>query len=334
MQSLDPKRSFHHRIKRAIEQIQLLEEQGFHSVWLGEHHFSEYSPLSRPLQIAAFLSAHTNKIRIGTAVALTPLYHPLTLAEEFNTLDQLSQGRTEIGLGRGYDNFIFDRFLQKNEDIESKWLEQINILILALVGNEFEFHGKYYDFPKTIITPTSFKSKKIPIWIATHSLKTITPFLDESINILTRGICDQNKSGLLAKELSDLRNKNLRDKISNIGAQVIVYIAKNDIDASDAIKLAKKSMYHTLSIRKNSIGNTASQSEIDALVEKNLIENSIIGTSKECIDKIRRLQKEVGLTHLIVNFDFGDIGKNRTLDSINRFANEVYPAFNGQSIST
>ena len=72
MQSLDLQRTFHHRIERALEQVKLLEEQGFHSVWLGEHHFSEYSPLSRPLQIAAFLSAHTNKIRIGTAVARQP----------------------------------------------------------------------------------------------------------------------------------------------------------------------------------------------------------------------------------------------------------------------
>lgn len=63
MQSIDSKRSFHERISRALEQVHLIEEHGFHSIWLGEHHFSQYSPLSRPFQVAAFLAARTKKIR-------------------------------------------------------------------------------------------------------------------------------------------------------------------------------------------------------------------------------------------------------------------------------
>jgi len=332
MQSIDPKRSFHERISRALEQVHLIEEHGFHSIWLGEHHFSEYSPLSRPFQVAAFLAARTKKIRIGTAVALAPLYHPLNLAEEFNSLDQLSQGRTEIGLGRGYENFIFDRFLQKSEDIESKWSEQINILMRAFANNEFEFHGKYYDFPKTVITPTSFQSRKIPIWIATHSLKTITPFPNTPINILTRGVCDIDKISLLGKELSELKTKNIRNQIQSIGVQAMIYVAESKSDAIDALELAKKVMHYTLSIRKNSSNNLTSEADINNLVEKNLIENSIIGSPEYCINKLKKLEKSVGFTHLIGNFDYGGMSQARTLNSIQKFSSQVMPSFKNDSI--
>src|SRR3982750_4357178 len=78
---------------RGIELAQAAETLGFHNVWLAEHHFSTYGYLSRPAQLASFIAAKTSRIRVGTAVIVVPLHHPLVVAEEIATLDLVSGGR-------------------------------------------------------------------------------------------------------------------------------------------------------------------------------------------------------------------------------------------------
>ena len=83
------------------QQVILAEELGFHSAWIAEHHFTRYGLGSAPLVIAANIRARTSKIRIGTAVLELPLHHLVRLAEEVSVLDVLSDGRVDVGFGRG-----------------------------------------------------------------------------------------------------------------------------------------------------------------------------------------------------------------------------------------
>src|SRR5258706_2989364 len=95
---------------RGIEQAQAAETLGFRNVWLGEHHFSTYGYLSRPLQLASYIAAKTTRLRVGTAVIVVPLHHPLLIAEEIAMLDILSGGPAVIGLGRGVQPYQFQGF--------------------------------------------------------------------------------------------------------------------------------------------------------------------------------------------------------------------------------
>src|ERR671939_458322 len=87
---------------RGVELGQAAESLGFRNIWLGEHHFSTYGYLSRPVQLATYIAAKTTKLRVGTAVIVVPLHHPLIIAEEIAMLDLPSGGPADIGLGRGY----------------------------------------------------------------------------------------------------------------------------------------------------------------------------------------------------------------------------------------
>src|SRR6056297_732568 len=78
---------------RGIEIAQAAERLGFDSVWCAEHHFSTYGYLSRPLMVAQHIAAKTERIRVGSAVVVLPLHHPLIVAEEIATADVLSGGR-------------------------------------------------------------------------------------------------------------------------------------------------------------------------------------------------------------------------------------------------
>src|SRR5256712_10349533 len=94
---------------RAIDIAQAAETLGFRNVWLAEHHFSTYGYLSRPAQLATFIAAKTTQLRVGTAVIVVPLHHPLVIAEEIATLDLLSGGRPHGRLRRGYHDHQVDR---------------------------------------------------------------------------------------------------------------------------------------------------------------------------------------------------------------------------------
>src|SRR6266403_306076 len=108
---------------RAIDIAQAAETLSFRNVWLAEHHFSTYGYLSRPAQLATFIAAKTTRLRVGTAVIVVPLHHPLVVAEEIATLDLLAGGRIDVGLGR--------------ESGRARWDESVDIILKAFEGKPF-----------------------------------------------------------------------------------------------------------------------------------------------------------------------------------------------------
>src|SRR5215471_37921 len=94
---------------RGVKIAQAAESLGFRNMWLAEHHFSTYGYVGRPVQLATYIAARTSRLRVGTAVIVVPLHHPLMVAEEIATLDVLAAGRVDIGLGRGYQYYEFER---------------------------------------------------------------------------------------------------------------------------------------------------------------------------------------------------------------------------------
>src|SRR5215204_5396289 len=154
---------------RAIEHAQAAEALGFRNIWLAEHHFSTYGYLARPVQLATFIAAKTTTLRVGTAVIVVPLHHPLLIAEEIAMLDVLSGGRADIGLGRGYQRYEFERLGLELDSGGQRWEEGIDILMKAFEGKPFSYHGKVYDFPETAIFPKPVQKPTPPLWVTAQN---------------------------------------------------------------------------------------------------------------------------------------------------------------------
>src|SRR5438874_11216784 len=116
---------------RALDTAQAAEELGFRNIWLAEHHFSTYGYVARPLQLATYIAARTTRLRVGTAVIVVPLHHPLIVAEEIATLELLAGGRVDIGLARGYQHYEFERLGLGLESGRARWDEAVDILLKA-----------------------------------------------------------------------------------------------------------------------------------------------------------------------------------------------------------
>jgi alkanesulfonate monooxygenase SsuD/methylene tetrahydromethanopterin reductase-like flavin-dependent oxidoreductase (luciferase family) len=112
-------------IAETTEQVQYAEELGFYSAWLAEHHFTRYSIGSSSLIIATHLAARTKKIRVGTAVLVSPLHNPLRLAEDTATLDLVSGGRLDVGFGRGTSGYEYRGYSVNPQESQGRFQESI-----------------------------------------------------------------------------------------------------------------------------------------------------------------------------------------------------------------
>src|SRR5689334_2912081 len=184
---------------RGLEQAQAAEELGYRNVWLAEHHFSTYGYLSRPLQLATFIAAKTTRLRVGTAVVVVPLHHPLVVAEEIATVDLLSGGRLDVGLGRGYQNYEFERLGVNLKESRQRWEEEVDIILLALAGKPFSYDGTYYQIPETSIFPLPIQQPHPPIWVTAQSLESVEATVRRGFNIITGG------SGVPIERLREFR---------------------------------------------------------------------------------------------------------------------------------
>jgi alkanesulfonate monooxygenase SsuD/methylene tetrahydromethanopterin reductase-like flavin-dependent oxidoreductase (luciferase family) len=318
---------------RAIEQAQAAESLGFRNVWLGEHHFSTYGYLSRPLQLASYLAAKTTRLRVGTAVIVVPLHHPLLIAEEVAMLDVLSNGRADIGLGRGYQRYEFERFGQQLDADGQRWNESLDILLKAFEGEPFSYDGKLFKIPETSIFPKPVQKPRPPIWVTGQSPYAIEAAARRGLNVLTGGF------GLPVERLAEFGKffSKAVDEVKPatrplVGVQRAVYVTKDAADARDAAEHALWNMRVTLSLRNNyervENGRAISvpgktEPTIDELLER----HHIIGTPETCVRQIRRVQELVGISHFNCSFWFGDLDQSRVLKSMELFSREVMPAF-------
>ncbi|MGF7159372.1 alkanesulfonate monooxygenase SsuD/methylene tetrahydromethanopterin reductase-like flavin-dependent oxidoreductase (luciferase family) [Rhodoligotrophos appendicifer] len=157
----------------ALDCTRLAEEIGFDIAWFAEHHFSNYSLCPSPLMMAAAAARETNKIRLGPAVIVAPLYNPIRLAEEVALLDQLSEGRAVLGLGSGYQRFEFDAFGADLSERQERMLEIWRIVDQAVHENRFEFSGKFYTLPAVPQAISLYKPRRLDTFFVSWSPEII-----------------------------------------------------------------------------------------------------------------------------------------------------------------
>src|ERR671922_596986 len=131
--------------QEAFELVDLAEAAGLDTVWLGEMHFNpNRSVLSAPIIVACSIATRTKRLRVGMAVQVLPLIHPLRIAEEAATVDQISQGRFEFGVGRSGSPRAYDVLGVPYGESQARFEECLQIILQAWRGERFSYHGRYY----------------------------------------------------------------------------------------------------------------------------------------------------------------------------------------------
>lgn len=160
--------------QESLAQIELADRLGFDYAWVVEHHFlEEYSHSSAPEVFLGAATQRTRRIRLGHGIVQLPTNHPIRVAERVATLDLISGGRVELGLGEGQGPVELHPFGARVRDKREVWEEAVRALIPAFTRDRWEWHGTHFDFPARNVVPKPYQKPHPPLWVACSNIATI-----------------------------------------------------------------------------------------------------------------------------------------------------------------
>jgi len=168
-----------------IDYIVEAERLGYRSIFLVEHHFTGYAQVSASLTLLSYLAARTQTIRLGTAVVVLPWHNPVLVAEEAATLDLLSGGRLDFGVGKGYRDYEFSGFCVPIEEATERFDEAIEVIRKAwTTEGRFSHHGKRWNYQDVVVEPAPVQQPHPPFWLGAGSMESIRRAAREGYNLL------------------------------------------------------------------------------------------------------------------------------------------------------
>ncbi len=172
--------------EHTTEMVKMADEGGFDIVWAAEHHALEMTIAPGPFQLMAHWAAQTKQIRIGTAVAVAPYWHPIKLAGEAAMFDLLSGGRLEFGIGKGAYQREFDRMAGgMNQNIGVPMMLEMIPALKQLWQGDYEHNGEYWQWPAATSVPKPLQKPYPPVWVAARDPGTFNASVKEGHNIMT-----------------------------------------------------------------------------------------------------------------------------------------------------
>ena len=330
------------RYQETIEQIVYAEELGFDTAWLAELHFNpRFSIMPAPLLVAAALAQRTSRIRLGTAVLLLPLQHPLRTAEEAAVVDLLSQGRVELGVGRGMIAIHFQGFNIPREESRERFEEALTIITRAWTHETVQFNGKYFQVPETAVVPKPVQKPHPPLRIAANSPETAMFAGEHGYPVFIASPI--NTGGKLAEQVGRYRKAfraagHHRSK-EDVAIAFPVYVAddiahvRREVEASFLNYFQAISYQAQLGARDDSPAYAylhEIRKRVEAVRWEDIETMALYGSPATCIRKIAEVHAQCRMDQLICWFNPGGlVSHGDIMTSMRRFAMEVMPAVRG-----
>ena len=161
------------------------EALGFRSTFLVEHHFTGWNQVSANLTLLTWLGARTRTLRLGTAVMVLPWHNPVLLAEQAATLDLMSGGRLDFGVGKGYRHTEFTGFCVPPDEADARFEEALDVIIRSWTTRErFSHHGRFWRFEDVVVEPPTLQKPHPPIWMAAGSPPSVRRVAARGYNLI------------------------------------------------------------------------------------------------------------------------------------------------------
>jgi len=161
-------------LQNGLDQIELADKLGYDYVWEVEHHFlEEYSHSSAPEVFLAAASQRTKRIRLGHGIVQLTTNHPARVAERVSTLDLVSNGRVEFGIGEGASVTELHPFDRRFRDKRAVWEDAVRACLPMFWNHSWEYHGTHFNFPPRNVLPKPMQKPHPPLWVACSQLETI-----------------------------------------------------------------------------------------------------------------------------------------------------------------
>ncbi|MDE5602527.1 MAG: LLM class flavin-dependent oxidoreductase, partial [Helicobacter sp.] len=278
----------------SLDLIKYCDELGFDEMWIGEHHFNNFSICSSTMTLISYALAKTKNIKIGSAALLLPYYHPIELAEEIATLDLISEGRFLFGFARGVFSF-FD--IAKNNPANNRevMMESSQIIHNLLFKEQNHFKGKYFKLNDISIRP--HPRGYIPFYIASDDEVTLQRAASLGYHFLGSLTLEEGRACEIHKIFSQKRqeyefvltrafyvdeDRNVAKEKAQIGVDIF----------TQCMRKGSNLVFEKMS------NDGDGEFRVEFFNKEKILESMIVGTPKDCMEQIRTLQEKVSFTSI------------------------------------
>ena len=311
-------------VEEMIVEAQQAERYGFDSIFVTEHHQEPAGYLPSPLPLLAALAARTSTIRLGTGIAVLPLYHPVRMAEDCAVIDIISKGRLILGVGMGYQEVDFAAYGLRVSDRVSLFEEGVEIVKRAWTEEKLYFVGKRYTLTNVSVAPKPVQKPRPPIWIAGVG--------DEAMKRAGRVgdalLADSFQLPARLKRRVDLYRQTAESRGNR--AQVVLFregfVAKTREEAVREYEAGLLST-HRYYWRHGSYYQDVKQEE-DLDLKRIGLDRLILGSPQDCIERIGMWNAEIGADYFLIRFKHpAGPPHAKVMEALRLFGEEVIPKF-------
>ena len=297
------------------------ESLGFCSTFLVEHHFTGFGQISASLNLLTFIAARTTTLRLGTAVIVLPWHNPVLLAEQAATLDLLSQGRLDFGIGMGYRYREFAGFCMPMEEAAERFDESLAVILKAWTSDApWSHRGKYWQFDDVVVEPPTAQKPHPPLWMGAGSPESITKVAAQGYKLLL----DQYASvaevaGRIALFKSEVEKQGRAFDPMSVGVTRSINVVNTPAELQKAFetRIAARRRIDRLTLRPDG------RNDKRVVSDQAICAGALYGGPDDVARKVEALHA-VGAEYVLLNSAGGP-------PSLRRFAHEVRPAFRDAS---
>jgi alkanesulfonate monooxygenase SsuD/methylene tetrahydromethanopterin reductase-like flavin-dependent oxidoreductase (luciferase family) len=318
-------------LRKTVDQYVSAEALGYDSIWVNEHHYHSYGGLLPSLPtILGALSQCTSKVRLGTSVVVLPLHHPLDIAEQMAMVDLLSNGRLDLGIGRGFVEHDYQVLGVDYSDAQERLKEGINIVRRAWSGETFSYEGKYWNVDNVQVWPLPEQQPHPPIWRAVAgNHASIDYAAAEGFSVVTTGHSrPPEKSATLAQHYRDAWQAAGHKAPANLAVHYHCVIAE---DRAEAFRIADAGLHqhNRLNHETRMLSKAVATPQPEHPPVAQLVEDArtLCGTPEDVVALLQRISDATGLTEAHMLFQFGSVTFDQAQRSLELFAREVMPKF-------
>jgi alkanesulfonate monooxygenase SsuD/methylene tetrahydromethanopterin reductase-like flavin-dependent oxidoreductase (luciferase family) len=336
-----PGRSESEAFDEAMEQVDAAERLGLDAIWLAELHFEpRRSLLSAPLSIASAIAARTRRIRIGIAVQVLPLCHPLRLAEEAATVDQLSRGRLIFGVGRSGVAQTYEAYGVPYSESRDRFREVLEIVVAAWTRPSFSYAGSYHRFDDVAVVPKPYQRPTPPIRIAASTPDTFPAIGRRGAPVFAS--VRHTSWADLGKQIAAYQKA--WEEAGHPGRGEVYVSAPTYLAATEAAARVEpeESIRHFYREQANLLEGAARLVDAETAArrmarvhelrqrsyETAIEANALIGTPDSVAEKLAALRAEIGLCGVLAELNCGGlIPHERVVNALRLLCEEVKPRF-------
>ena len=310
------------RIDEGVEQTELIRDRGY-DLLFSHHHFLANLQTPQPIPILTHLVPYSGEMRLGIAVYIATLEHPVAIAETFATLDQISKGRTIFGVGAGYREHEFETFGVPHKTRLSRLYETIEVCKGLWSGEPVTHHGKHFDLDEQRIGFRPAQGAEIPVWIGANGPKTI---VRGAAHCDTWIASPHLKFKWLSGNLAAFKQEQQRLGLETAGRDYPcvreLYVADTDQRAREELEPYIGKEYEAFSSYDSVYDN-----HYEEMWEKAFL----VGSPESIAAKIETLA-EGGWNAFVFRCSWPGMPHEMTMRTIERFADEVMPRFAGAAV--